>query len=76
MNYKVLLIEDNLEMADNIASILELAEYEVFAAPNGKVGVELAQKKLPDLILCDVMMPELDGYGVLHLINKNENDKA
>jgi CRP-like cAMP-binding protein/CheY-like chemotaxis protein len=68
---KVLVIEDNLEMAENIAAILGLAHYHVDVAPNGKVGVELAQKNLPDVILCDIMMPELDGYGVLHILSKD-----
>ena len=71
MNSTILIIEDNPEMSENIVSILELADYNVLAAPNGKIGVEIAQKQLPDLILCDVMMPELDGYGVLHILNKD-----
>lgn len=71
MKYTVLLIEDNLEMAENICSILKLAHYNVLSAPNGKIGVEIAQQKHPDLILCDVMMPELDGYGVLHILNND-----
>ena len=71
MNYNVLLIEDNAEMAENISSILQLARYDVTYASNGKIGADLAQKNPPDLILCDIMMPELDGYGVLHILNKN-----
>lgn len=67
----ILVIEDNEEMAENIVGILELANYNVLSAPNGKMGVVLAQQHLPDLVLCDVMMPELDGYGVLHILNKN-----
>ncbi len=67
---KILLIEDNPEVRENTAEILELAGYEVLAAPNGKAGVELAQKETPDLIICDIMMPELDGYGVLHILSK------
>jgi CRP-like cAMP-binding protein len=67
----ILVIEDNQEMAENIVGILELADYKALSAPNGKIGVELAQQHLPELILCDVMMPELDGYGVLHILNKN-----
>jgi len=70
---KILLIEDNKEMLENTAEILELANYKVFTAKNGKVGVELAQKEKPDLIICDIMMPVLDGYGVLHLLAKNED---
>ena len=65
----VLLIEDNPDVRENTFEILELAGYKVATAPNGKVGVELAQKDAPDLIICDIMMPELDGYGVLHILN-------
>lgn len=71
MKHTVLLIEDNKEMAENICSILKLAHYNVLSAPNGKIGVQLAQEEHPDLILCDVMMPELDGYGVLHILNND-----
>lgn len=71
MSYNILLIEDNAEMADNIVSILQLAKYNVTHAPNGKIGVELVQQRPPDLILCDIMMPDLDGYGVLHILNKD-----
>lgn len=69
----VLLIEDNKEVLDNTAEILELANYKVLRAENGRVGVELAQKNMPDLIVCDIMMPELDGYGVLHILGKNDS---
>jgi CRP/FNR family transcriptional regulator, cyclic AMP receptor protein len=68
---QLLLIEDNNEIRENTAEILELAGYKVQTAENGKVGVELALQQKPDLIICDIMMPVLDGYGVLHLINKN-----
>src|SRR6187431_2678695 len=68
---KILLIEDNLEVRENTEEILTLANYEVLTAANGKIGVELAQQEKPDLILCDVMMPELDGYGVLHILNSD-----
>lgn len=71
MSYNILLIEDNTEMAENISSILELAHYKVTHAPNGKIGVDLAQQNHPDLILCDIMMPELDGYGVAHILNSD-----
>lgn len=67
----ILLIEDNTELRENTAEILELANYKVTSAENGKVGIQAALENKPDLIICDVMMPELDGYGVLHLINKN-----
>ena len=67
----ILLIEDNDELRENTAEILELANYKVLTAANGKLGIQAALQQKPDLIICDVMMPELDGYGVLHLINKN-----
>jgi CRP-like cAMP-binding protein/CheY-like chemotaxis protein len=69
---KILLIEDNLDVRENTEEILSLASYAVLTAPNGKIGVELAQREKPDLIICDIMMPELDGYGVLHILSKNE----
>lgn len=67
----VLLIEDNNEVRENTAEILELANYKVFQAENGKIGVEMAQQNKPDLIICDIMMPVLDGYGVIHLLGKS-----
>ncbi|HCM76528.1 MAG TPA: transcriptional regulator [Cytophagales bacterium] len=67
----ILIIEDNLEVRENTAEILELAGYKVFTAENGKIGVEVAIDEKPDLIVCDIMMPVLDGYGVLHLLSKN-----
>lgn len=69
---KILLIEDNLEVRENTEEILTLANYNVVTASNGKIGVELAVKETPDLIVCDIMMPELDGYGVLHILSKKE----
>lgn len=68
---KLLLIEDNEDLRDNTAELLELSHYQVLTAPDGKAGVELALKSKPDLIICDIMMPVLDGYGVLHLLQKN-----
>lgn len=68
---KILIIEDNEDIRDSSVEILELAGYEVLEADNGKIGVELAQQHIPDMILCDIMMPELDGYGVLYLLSKN-----
>jgi DNA-binding response OmpR family regulator len=70
MNPSILLIEDNVEMCENIAEILRLAHYEVLTASNGKEGVALASSRKPSLILCDIMMPELDGYGVLHILSR------
>jgi len=68
---KILLIEDNPEVRENTSEILSLANYRVITAENGKMGVEAALKEKPDLIICDIMMPELDGYGVLHILSKN-----
>ena len=68
---KILLIEDNEALRDNTAEILSLANYEVSTAENGKVGVEMAMANPPDLIICDIMMPVLDGYGVFQIISKN-----
>lgn len=72
---RVLLIEDNDDIRENTAEILELANYRVDTASNGKMGVEMALENIPDLIICDVMMPVLDGYGVLHLLHKNDSLK-
>lgn len=68
---RIQIIEDNDDIRESIVEILELANYEVIAADNGKAGIELATQHVPDLILCDIMMPELDGYGVLYLLGKN-----
>ena len=69
---KILLIEDNEDVRSNTAEILELSNYQVIVAENGKIGIEKALEHLPDLIICDIMMPMLDGYGVLHAIHKND----
>ncbi|HWB05218.1 MAG TPA: response regulator transcription factor [Verrucomicrobiales bacterium] len=65
---KILVIEDEPEMRRNITTLLRFHHYEPIAAENGRAGVEAARRELPDLILCDVMMPELDGYGVLQAL--------
>ncbi len=67
----VLIIDDNTEIRENTAEILLLGGYNAITAENGKKGVELALKEKPSIIVCDVMMPELDGFGVLHLLRKN-----
>jgi CheY-like chemotaxis protein len=67
----VLVIDDNKDIRENTAEIMELAGYNVFTAENGKKGVELGKKEKPDLIICDIMMPELDGYGVLHMLRRD-----
>jgi CheY-like chemotaxis protein len=68
---RILVIDDNTDIRENTAEILSLAGYETHTAENGKKGIEAAIKQKPNLIICDIMMPELDGYGVLHLLKKN-----
>lgn len=72
---KVLLIEDNDNLRLNTAEILELSNYEVIMAENGLVGVAKAIEHKPDIILCDIIMPLLDGYGVLHAVHRNDTIK-
>src|SRR6478609_1833847 len=72
----ILVIEDNKDLRENTAEILDLAGYKTFTAENGKKGVDIAVKEKPDVIICDIMMPELDGYGVLHLLRKNPDTQA
>jgi DNA-binding NarL/FixJ family response regulator len=62
---KILVIEDEPEMRRNLLTILRLEKFEPVGAENGKAGIALAKSTKPDLILCDVMMPEIDGFGVL-----------
>lgn len=70
---KVLFIEDDTVVRENTAELLELADYDVITAANGKLGVRLAKQELPDIIVCDIMMPEMDGYGVLQAISKDRD---
>jgi DNA-binding NarL/FixJ family response regulator len=65
---KVLIIEDEPEMRRNLLTILKLEKFQPLGAENGRAGVQLAKAEKPDLVLCDVMMPELDGYGVLQAL--------
>ena len=67
----ILLIEDNDFIRENTAEILELTGYTVHTAADGQAGVTQALAERPDLVLCDIMMPVLDGYGVLHIFNQN-----
>ena len=68
---KILVIEDEPEMRRNLATILRLENFQPLPAANGRLGIELAKKEKPDLVLCDVMMPELDGYGVIAALRAN-----
>lgn len=72
MMEKVLIIEDNEDVRENIAEILELANYNVTTVQNGKVGIKIANKVKPDLIICDIMMPDIDGYGVLEALSSSK----
>jgi len=69
---KILIIEDDAIVRENTAEILQLANYEVITAYDGKMGIERAIFFKPDLIICDILMPELDGYGVLQIIARNK----
>lgn len=71
----ILLIEDDAILRENTSELLELSNYNVLTAPNGKIGLEMARNTLPDIIICDIMMPELDGYGVLEGLAGNEKTK-
>lgn len=73
---KVLIIEDNWEIRENTSEILELAGYSTETAENGKKGVQKAKEFAPDIIICDIMMPELDGYGVLNILSRNPDTSA
>lgn len=68
---KILIIEDEPQVRANIQEILALSDFETIVASDGSVGLQLAQNSAPDLIICDVMMPELDGYGVLAQLRQN-----
>ncbi len=72
MRSKILIIEDNIDMRENISDILKLSNYDVITAANGKEGVLLTKETNPDLILCDIMMPQLDGHGVLHILSMDK----
>ncbi|MDP2688121.1 MAG: response regulator [Aequorivita sp.] len=71
----ILLIEDDSALRENTAELLELSGYTVFTAPNGKIGIEKAKKESPSIIICDIMMPEIDGYGVLEAVASEEKTK-
>ncbi|MCS7037080.1 MAG: response regulator [Saprospiraceae bacterium] len=71
MKKKILVIEDHADVRENLCEILRLSGYQTISAEDGKKGVEKAVAERPDLILCDVMMPELDGFGVLHILSRN-----
>lgn len=65
----ILLIEDNIDILENLAEYLEMEGYRVFATNNGDKGIEMALSHLPDLIICDMPRPGIDGYEVLRILN-------
>ncbi len=66
----ILIIEDEMHIRGNIAEVLELEYYDVLFAENGRIGVDLALEYVPDLIVCDVMMPEMDGFEVIQALQR------
>ncbi|MFD0863794.1 response regulator [Sungkyunkwania multivorans] len=72
---KVLLIEDDTALRENTAELLELSDYEVTTAANGKIGIQEAKMNTPDIIVCDIMMPEMDGYAVLENLSKDSTTR-
>jgi DNA-binding NarL/FixJ family response regulator len=68
---KILVIEDEAETLENLVLMLEMEGFKPLSAPNGRIGVEIAKRELPNVILCDVSMPELDGYGVLEALRSD-----
>jgi DNA-binding NarL/FixJ family response regulator len=68
---KILVIEDEPEMRRNLLTILRLEKFQPLGAENGRIGLELVHKENPDLVICDVMMPEMDGYAVLDALRES-----
>ena len=69
---EILVIEDNADIRENICELLELDGYAVMAADSGKKGLELAKEKVPRMIICDIVMREIDGYEVITELRKDE----
>ncbi|MCM4167145.1 Regulator of RpoS [Arenibacter antarcticus] len=72
---RILLIEDDNALRENTEELLTLADYSVITACNGRIGIAKAKEQLPDIVVCDIMMPEIDGYGVLQELSSDENTK-
>jgi CRP-like cAMP-binding protein/AmiR/NasT family two-component response regulator len=73
MESKILVIEDNKDVRENLEELLSLSGYKVFTAENGKIGTAKALEIIPDIILCDIMMPEMDGFGVLRVLSNHSS---
>ncbi|OCQ95723.1 response regulator receiver protein [Nostoc sp. MBR 210] len=71
MTKKILVIEDEVQICSNIQQILGLSDFQTVSANNGIDGLRLAKSEKPDLICCDIMMPDLDGYGVLKALRED-----
>ncbi|MFP4299847.1 MAG: response regulator transcription factor [Spirulinaceae cyanobacterium] len=69
---KILVIEDEPQIRDNIRQILEMSDFEVAIAQDGEQGLQLAHSEHPDLIVCDIMMPKLDGHATLTKLRQDE----
>jgi len=76
MTKKILLIDDDPKITRLIESRLKANGYDVISSKDGKAGIEKAKKESPDLILLDIMMPEIDGYGVIEKLKKDEDTKS
>ncbi len=76
MPQKILIIEDQATMRRNVALMLQLEGYNALTAANGVEGLEIARRERPDLILCDVMMPEMDGHACLRALHEDEALKS
>jgi CRP/FNR family transcriptional regulator, cyclic AMP receptor protein len=70
MHHKILIVEDNISILENTTELLELSNYNVVCASNGKEGLTVALQEKPDLILCDILMPGMDGYHLLEHIRQ------
>jgi two-component system LytT family response regulator len=73
---RIVIVEDEVNIRETLQEILEISGYEVFAAENGRLGYDLILKEKPDLVLCDVNMPELDGFAMLEAINQKMQDEV
>src|SRR5262245_39267122 len=73
---KILIVDDSEPIRNSLSAMLSAENYETVVAENGKIGVEVARKENPHLILCDVQMPELDGYGVLNELRNDPKTAA
>lgn len=69
---KILVIEDDANIRESLVELLEMKSYDLLSADNGKDGLRLAMENSPDLVLCDVMMPGLNGYEVVEAIRKDD----